>query len=50
MAGEINSRTETYDNLITSTWYDIRKSIIDSIFTITPYWDRMIEGGRINSL
>ena len=49
MAGEIKSRTETYDNLITSTWYDIRKSIIDSIFTITPYWDRMIEAGRIKA-
>ena len=49
MAGVSNTVTRTIDNLLTSTWYDIRDGLIDQVFKITPYWDKMFEKGRIKS-
>jgi len=44
---DINSKTVLIDSLITSTWYTIRKDIIDQVFQITPFYDKMMSGGRI---
>lgn len=49
MSGVPNQRTVEIDNLITSTWYDVRKSITDEIYKITPYLDKLVQGGRIRS-
>jgi hypothetical protein len=35
------------DNLLTSTWYDVRKKLYKDIFQITPLYDKMVESGRI---
>lgn len=43
----INQKTVLLDNLATTTWYDVRKTITDQVFKITPFWDRMVEKGRI---
>lgn len=45
----INQKTVIIDNLVTSTWYDVRKEIVDAVFKITPFYDKMVEGGRIKS-
>lgn len=45
----INTKTTLIDNLVTSTWYDVRKDIVDAVFKITPFYDKMVEGGRIKS-
>ena len=41
--------TETIDNLATTTWYDIRPGVTDQVFQITPFYDKMVETGRIKS-
>jgi hypothetical protein len=43
----MNSKTVAMDNLFTSTWQDVRKGVIDQVFGITPFYDKMVEGGRI---
>lgn len=43
----INSKTVLIDNLVTTTWYDVRKDIVDAVFKITPFYDKMVEQGRI---
>lgn len=35
------------DNLLTSTWYDVRKTLIKDIFQITPLYSMLVEKGRI---
>ena len=35
------------DNLLTTTWYDVRKKLYKEIFQITPLYDKMVENGRI---
>lgn len=43
----INQKTVLIDNLVTTTWYNVKSQIIDQVFKITPFWDRMVEKGRI---
>jgi hypothetical protein len=43
----ILKKQEVIDNLLTSTWYDVRKTLQKDIFQITPFYDMMIEKGRI---
>lgn len=47
MAGKINQKQVLLDNLTTSTWYDVRKDIIDQVFQITPFWDKLNENNSI---
>ena len=35
------------DNLITTTFYKVRTEIIDQVFHSTPFYDKMVEAGRI---
>lgn len=35
------------DNLLTSTWYDVRKELKNDIFQITPFYSKMVDAGRI---
>jgi len=44
-----NSKQVIIDNLVTTTWYDVRKQLIDQVFAITPFYDKMVAGGRIKS-
>jgi hypothetical protein len=44
---KINSKQVLLDNLTTSTWYDVRKGIIDQVFQITPFWDLLQGKGKI---
>lgn len=43
----INTLTRVLDNLLTSTWYDIRKDLVDTVFKITPLYDMLLEKGKI---
>jgi hypothetical protein len=43
----ILQKQEIVDNLLTSTWYDVRKRLYKEIFQITPFYDMMVEKGRI---
>jgi hypothetical protein len=40
-------RDEYVDNLITTTWYDVRKQLFSDIFQITPLLDMLGSKGRI---
>lgn len=44
---KIQSRSTQINNLITTTFYEIRSDIIDYVFQITPFWDTMVQKGRI---
>lgn len=49
-AGETDAMLEKQsfvDNLLTTTWYDIRKEMFGDIFLITPLLNKMIEKGRV---
>ncbi len=46
MAGQL-SYTRVIDNLLTSTWYDVRKKLYKDIFQITPLYSKMVDNGRI---
>lgn len=35
------------DNLLTTTWYDVRRQLYKEIFQITPFYDIMVEKGRL---
>lgn len=37
------------DDLFTTTWYNVRKGIVDQVFRATPFFDMMMEKGRIKS-
>lgn len=41
--------TRTIDNLITSTWYDIKPGLVDTVFKVTPVFDKLLEKGRIRA-
>ena len=43
------SRTEVLDDLTTATWYSVLPDIIDQVFKITPFYDRMTQRNRILS-
>jgi hypothetical protein len=43
----ILQKQEVVDNLLTTTWYDVRKKLYKEIFQITPFYDMMVEKGRI---
>jgi len=46
--GKIAQRQEVIDNLLTDTWYTrIRGDIIDGVSKIRPFWDMMIESGKL---
>lgn len=42
-----NTKTTIIDNMVTTTWYDVRRQIVDQVFQITPFYDMMVQGGRI---
>jgi hypothetical protein len=42
-------REEYVDNLITTTWYDVRKQMFSDIFSITPLLDLLGSKGKIKS-
>jgi len=44
---DINSLTLTLDSLTTSTWYDVRQDIVDQVWQIRPFYDKMVEAGKI---
>lgn len=37
------------DNLITTTWYDVRKELFGDIFKVTPLLDKLLEMGKVKS-
>lgn len=43
------NRTRVIDDLIASTFYAERTKVIDQVFTITPFYDKMVENGRIKA-
>jgi len=45
----IQTYTRTIDNLIASTWYDIKDDLVDTIFKVTPLFDMLVEKGKIRS-
>jgi len=46
-SGTILEKQVFVDNLITTTFYDVRKTIIDPVFQVIPFYDKMVEAGRI---
>ena len=40
-------KTVFVDNHITETWYSILPTIIDQVFKEHPFWDKLVEGGKI---
>lgn len=40
-------RVEYVDNLVTTTWYDVRKTMMKDIFQITPFFDILQTKGKI---
>jgi hypothetical protein len=47
MSGQINEKQVLIDNLVTTTWYSVRKEIQDQVFKITPFWDKLMSVGGI---
>ena len=47
MSGTITQKTVAIDNLVTTTFYNIRTQIVDQVFKIRPFYDKMIEKGRL---
>ncbi len=43
------TKTVVIDNLITSTWYSIRKEITDTVFKITPFMVKLMDSGKIKA-
>lgn len=43
------SKTVVIDNLITSTWYAVRKEIMDMVYKITPFMTKLMDSGKIKS-
>jgi len=41
------SRTRIIDDLITTTWYDQKAEVVDQVLVQTPFYDKMVEAGRI---
>lgn len=39
--------SRTLDTLFSTTWYDVRRSITDQVFKITPLYDKLVEGGQV---
>lgn len=35
------------DDIFSSTWYKVRPKVTDQVFQITPFWDLMMEKGKI---
>jgi hypothetical protein len=42
-------RQEAVDNIVTSTWYDVRKKLFGDIWQITPLFDMLNSRGKIKS-
>ena len=52
MAGatsRMQQKTVIIDDLITSTFYDVRSKIVDNTFEITPFWEEMVNKSRIRA-
>jgi hypothetical protein len=43
------TKTEVLDNLTTTTWYSIRKQIVETSFKITPVYNKLLEKGKIKA-
>lgn len=41
------TRSETIDNLFTTTWRNVKSKVIDQAFAITPFFNIMLANGRI---
>lgn len=39
--------TETLDTLYTSTWQNVKKQVVDNIFTATPFYYEMTKAGNV---
>lgn len=35
------------DNLVTQTFYKVRENVVDQVFRATPFYDKLVEGGRL---
>lgn len=47
ISGKILEKQVFVDNLVTTTFYKVRESLIDQVFQIIPFFDKMVENGRI---
>lgn len=45
-----NTLTEFLDNLYTTTWQNMKSEVADNIFTSTPFWFWLKEGGRMEEI
>lgn len=43
------NRTETIDNMFTTTWRNVRRMLVDEVLQITPFFDTMLKNGRIRT-
>lgn len=43
------TKTEVLDNLTTSTWYGIKKQLVETAFKITPVYSKLLEKGKIKA-
>lgn len=43
------TRTETFDNILTSTFYDVRKDLINCVYQITPFFDWLNAAGSFKA-
>lgn len=44
---KVLQRQIVVDNLVTETFYEVRKQVIDQVFRATPFYDKLVEGGRL---
>ena len=44
---KVLQRQIVVDNLVTQTFYKVRNTVVDQVFRATPFFDKMVEGGRL---
>lgn len=44
---KVLQRQIVVDNLVTQTFYKVKKDVIDQVFRATPFYDKLVEGGRL---
>jgi hypothetical protein len=47
--GAMNQKTVLIDNLVTTTWYNIRRQLVDNIHQITPFFDMLNSTGKLKA-
>jgi hypothetical protein len=45
--GKILKKQVWVDNLVTQTFYKVKEGVIDQVFRATPFWDKLIDSGKI---